>query len=147
MPITFSCLLLNRFLSKCKNQLVLSLLVTSKVDIFLKRPINDGVHNLTSGLAAVVEDVYQNISTEYSQSALHELVAYIQDEDSSLHFLLDYVPAFITDYLPASRTGAGTNFKLKFMQILESHLTRIMKISISTKYQTKVRKKIVFQLY
>ena len=126
---------------------MLSLLVTSKVDIFLKRPINDGVHNLTSGLAAVVEDVYQNISTEYSQSALHELVAYIQDEDSSLHFLLDYVPAFITDYLPASRTGAGTNFKLKFMQILESHLTRIMKISISTKYQTKVRKKIVFQLY
>ena len=91
---------------------MLSLLVTSKVDIFLKRPINDGVHNLTSGLAAVVEDVYQNISTEYSQSALHELVAYIQDEDSSLHFLLDYVPAFITDYLPASRTGAGTNFNI-----------------------------------
>ena len=86
--------------------------MTSKVDIFLKRPINDGVHNLTSGLAAVVEDVYQNISTEYSQSALHELVAYIQDEDSSLHFLLDYVPAFITDYLPASRTGAGTNFNI-----------------------------------
>ena len=81
------------------------------------------MHNLTEGLAAVVEDVYQNISTEYSQSALHEVVAYIQDEDSSLHFLLDYVPAFITDYLPASRTGAGLTL------ILESHLTRIMKIS------------------
>ena len=79
------------------------------------------MHNLTEGLAAVVEDVYQNISTEYSQSALHEVVAYIQDEDSSLHFLLDYVPAFITDYLPASRTGAGTNYK--FMQILENYLT------------------------
>ena len=70
------------------------------------------MHNLTEGLAAVVEDVYQNISTEYSQSALHEVVAYIQDEDSSLHFLLDYVPAFITDYLPASRTGAGTNINI-----------------------------------
>ena len=79
------------------------------------------MHNLTEGLAAVVEDVYQNISTEYSQSALHEVVAYIQDEDSSLHFLLDYVPAFITDYLPASRTGAGTNYK--FVQILENYLT------------------------
>ena len=89
--------------------------------------------------------------TEYSTSALHEVVAYIQDEDSSLHFLLDYVPAFITDYLPAARTGAGANFKPKLMQILESHLTRhntphIMKISILTKYQTKVRKKVVFQL-
>ena len=70
------------------------------------------MHNLTEGLAAVVEDVYQNISTEYSQSALHEVVAYIQDEDSSLHFLLDYVPAFITDFLPASRTGAGTNINI-----------------------------------
>ena len=99
------------------------------------------MHNLTSGLAAVVEDVYQNISTEYSQSALHELVAYIQDEDSSLHFLLDYVPAFITDYLPASRTGAGTNFKPKFMKILDYGNIHFNEI-----YQTKVRKKIVFQL-
>ena len=76
----------------------------------LQEPFKEQVDSVNASIQNVINDIKDNITGEYESSVLPAVVEqvglYVQDENSPIHFVLDYLPSWVQEKLPAqARTG------------------------------------------